>query len=150
MSLAVASLEFTQSLAAPIERAFAALTEGPHLERWFCDACESAARPGGALIMHWRGAGASPLAFVARWTRFEPPAHCSYRGGHAGYPGGDASLVDLTLAPLAEGARLTVCHALPDMPEYEPFAATFRTAWPRALARLAAYLTPSPEDALRS
>ena len=73
-----------------------------------------------------------------------PPDACGYRGGHAGYPNGDAGSVTFELEPLAAGTRLRTRHSLPGHPDYESVAARYRVAWPRALARLAAYLTPDP------
>ena len=66
-------LEFDATLAAPPERVFAALTEGRHLERWFCDACESEPHEDGRLTMRWHRAYSSPWPYDATWTAIEPP-----------------------------------------------------------------------------
>jgi uncharacterized protein YndB with AHSA1/START domain len=134
------TLAFHTELVAAPERVFAALTEARHIERWFCDAAVSVPRPGGALSFAWRRPGSSLEPYVGRWETFDPPCACTYSGGHSGYPDGDAGVIAYSLAPLGSGTRLTTLHTLPDRPEYEPIAARYRDAWPRALARLAAYL----------
>jgi uncharacterized protein YndB with AHSA1/START domain len=123
--------------AAPAD-VFAALTEARGLERWFCARAESDARAGGALTLEWRGPGASREAYAGVWTEFRPALACAYRGGHAGYPDGDAGDVRLTLEPVAGGTRVDVRHTLPDGAAHDTFAERYAAAWPRALARLAA------------
>ncbi len=41
----------------------------------------------------------------------------------------------------SDGTRLTIRHQIPARPEYEPFVARYCEAWPRAIARLEAYLS---------
>lgn len=137
------TLTFTVELAAPLARVFAALTEGRHLARWFCDACETDPVAGGRLVMHWHGARASREPYVAHWTAFAPPASAAFRGGHSGYPGGDAGEVTFALEGTEGGTRLTVSHALPVEGDYAPMVAAWQGAWPRALARLSGYLSPT-------
>ena len=137
------TLEFDADLGAPPGRAFAAITEGRHLERWFCDACESEPEEGGRLTMRWHRPGSSSMPYEATWIEFEPPERCSCRGGHEGYPNRDAGLIEFSLAPRGEGSRLHVRHVMPGGPAYESFEAAYRGAWPRALARLARYLQPT-------
>ena len=45
------------------------------------------------------------------------------------------------IAPLGSGSVLITRHRMPARLDYEPTVASYRTAWPRALSRLAAYLT---------
>jgi uncharacterized protein YndB with AHSA1/START domain len=137
-------LEFTIEVAAPPARVFAALTEARHLERWFCSRATSEARTGGELTLEWSGPRASAEPFRGRWERFDPPLRCHYQGGHSGYPGGDAGAVSFDLEPLGQGTRVIVRHRFPARPEYRPIASRYQEAWPRALDRLAAYLTPDP------
>ena len=137
-------LTFETEVAAPRSRLFAALTEARHLEHWFCARATSDPRPGGELVMTWDGPGAAAEPFRGQWTAVTPPDACGYHGGHAGYPDGDAGSVTFELEPLASGTRLHTRHTLPGQPDYEPVAARYRAAWPRALARLAVYLTPDP------
>jgi uncharacterized protein YndB with AHSA1/START domain len=135
----VTVLEFRTELGAPPERVFAALTEAAGLERWFCDAAEIHATNGGRLRLSWKSEVAS-LPFEGRWVVFEPPHACAYEGGHAGYPDGYGGRVGFELSPRPGGTTLVTRHRLPARPDYEPFAATYRAAWPRALARLSEYL----------
>jgi len=133
-------LEFRTELVSPPERVFAALTEGPHLARWFCDQAESATVAGGRLTLRWNRPGSSAQAFEGRWVVFQRPLSCAYEGGHTGYPDGYAGRAGFELAVLGGGAMLITRHRLPARPEYEPIVTVYREAWPRALARLVAYL----------
>jgi len=140
-------LAFDAALAAPAERVFAALTEARHLQRWFCDTCESEPRVNGRLLMRWTRPGSSREPFEARWVEFVPPTRAGFQGGHPGYPGGNAGTVWFELA--RDGAAATVLHVrheLPDRPEYAALLAPWREAWPRALERLRRHLAP-PADA---
>jgi uncharacterized protein YndB with AHSA1/START domain len=139
-------LEYRTELAAPVDRVFAALTEAAHLARWLSDEAESDAAPGGRVVFTWRREGSSPQPFTARWVVFQPPTSCAFEGGHAGYPDGYGGRIGFELAPRrADGSAGTVLitrHRLPTRLDYEPVIATYRSAWPRALGRLVAYLTP--------
>ncbi len=139
-------LEFETALRAPDARVFAAITEGRHLERWFCDACESEAHEDGRLTMRWRRPGASAWPYEATWTLFEAPHRCACSGGHQGYPRRDAGVIEFDIEPREGGVHLRVRHSLPDSPEYAAFAEQYRNAWPRALARLAGYLSPTTRE----
>jgi len=130
--------------AAPAD-VFAALTEARGLERWFCARAASDARAGGALSLEWRGPDASREVYAGVWTEFRPALACAYRGGHAGYPGGEAGDVRLTLEPVAGGTRVAMRHTLPDGAAYDALAERYAAAWPRALARLAA-LWPARQE----
>jgi len=132
------TLQFVLPLAAPPERVFAALTGARALEQWFCDAADSEPRVGGTLTMRWHRPRSSPEPFVATWLEFEPPRRAAFRGGHAGYPDGDAGLVRFTLEPTGDGGTsLRVDHEAPAGPVLERFVEGWRSAWPRALERLA-------------
>ncbi|HTR97086.1 MAG TPA: SRPBCC family protein [Candidatus Acidoferrales bacterium] len=136
-------LEFDLALLAPPARAFAAVTEGRHLERWFCDACESEAEDGGRLTMRWHRRSSTVWPYQGTWTEFDAPTRCRCRGGHEGYPRRDAGEITFVVEPHGTGALLRVRHEFPDVPEYEPFARGFRESWPRALERLRHYLAPA-------
>ncbi len=142
MSATAFTLELALDLLAPPSRVFAALTEARHLERWFCDFAESDPRPGGRLLMGWTKPCSSPEPYEAEWVAFDPPRLCAHEGGHSGYPDGYSGRIDLALTPAGEGTRLAVTHAFPPRREYERFVETYHLAWPKALARLEAYLTP--------
>ena len=146
-------LEFASRLAAPQSQVFATLTEADRLTRWFCDRAESEPRAGGSIVLGWTLADVMDRPFTGKWTSFVPVETCAYRGGHAGYPGDDAGLVEFVLQPgfhdvaLNEkplcSTALIVRHTFPDGPDFESFVATYATAWPRALARLEALLALS-------
>ncbi|OGF04982.1 MAG: hypothetical protein A2W00_08340 [Candidatus Eisenbacteria bacterium RBG_16_71_46] len=133
-------LDFRTELRAPIERVFAAVTEGPHLAHWLCDEARSDPQPGGRLTLIWTRPGSTPQPFEARWVVFEPTSSAAFDGGHSGYPDGYAGRVGFELASRGEGTVLVTRHRLPARPDYEPISATYRAAWPRALERLVAYL----------
>jgi uncharacterized protein YndB with AHSA1/START domain len=138
------ALEFVTELAAPQSRVFASLTEARHLERWFCDRATSDPQDGGALMLAWTGPHASAEPFRGRWIAWDPPRRCGYQGGHSGYPDGDAGTVVFALEPHGPGTRLTTQHRFPEHPDFAPIRDRYRDAWPRALGRLTAYLTPEP------
>ena len=133
-------LEFRTEIDAPIERVFAALTEGPELARWFCDYAESLPSPGGRMLMRWERAGSSLQSFEARWLVLNVPTSCAYEGGHSGYPDGYAGRIGFELARRGGETILFTRHRLPARPDYEPIADTYRAAWPRALDRLVQHL----------
>lgn len=142
-------LTFEQPLPAPKDRVFAAVTESRHLERWFCDACESEPEDGGRLTMRWHRRRSQVWPYQATWTTFDSPDRCTCRGGHEGYPNRDAGEIEFVVRANETGSVLEVRHSLPDEPEYEPFARRFRDDWPRALQRLHDYLA-SPARATRA
>ena len=136
-------LTFEVPLPVPPSRVFAAVTESRHLERWFCDACESEAEDGGRLTMRWHRRRRQTWPYQATWTVFEPPVRCSCRGGHEGYPDRNAGDITFVVRAAPAGTTLEVRHELPDAPAYENFARAFRDDWPRALDRLREYLSPA-------
>ncbi len=143
MNVAAAlTLEWTIGLAPRAERVFAAITEARHLEHWFCDAARCEPGVGGAILLRWSRAGSSAEPFEGAWTAWSPPVLAAYAGGHDGYPDRHAGTVTFALEDADGAPRLTVRHAFPPRAEYEPIADRYRDAWPRALARLTAYLTP--------
>lgn len=139
------ALTFGVSIASPTDQVFLALTEGRHLARWFCHACESEPRVNGRLVMRWTGEGSSREPFEARWVQFESPLRAAFQGGHTGYPGGNAGTVWFVLEPADDGSTmLQVSHELPAGTDYDAHVAAWRKAWPRALDRLSAFLAPMP------
>ena len=154
--MSASELQFSVELPAAPERVFVALTEAQGLKRWLCDACESEPRVNGRLALRWnRPAGAAkgspsppeprpegpPPAgagpFVARWVEFLPPLRAAFQGGNPNYPAGDAGTVWFSLAAAGPGTRLEVRHEWPASADYAAHAEVWRSAWPRALERLA-------------
>lgn len=98
------------SIAAPVERVWAVLTEPEHVGSWFGQGEPTPVnlRPGG--IMHLdHGAGRQ---FPTTIVTVEPPHRFSYRWA-SGFPGevaveGNSTLVEFTLTPEGEGTRLRV------------------------------------------
>ncbi len=136
-------LKFSTTLAAPPERVFEAITRAEHLVRWLCDAAESDPRQGGLLSMTWRRPGASAESFVATWVAFHAPASCTFSGGQSEHPNGNGGRVTWTLEASQGGTLLKTCHSMPPHIDYAPVAQRYTLAWPRALDRLAEYLTPT-------
>lgn len=141
--VATTLLEFRTELGAPPERVYAALTEGQHLTHWFCDQADSDPTEGGKVTLRWTRDDASPEPFIGHWLVLQPPTSCAFEGGHSGYPDGYAGRVGFEIARKEGGSVLITRHRLPARPEYAPIAESYAAAWPRALIRLAAYLTPT-------
>ncbi len=146
MVTATILLEFRSEFVAPPARVFTALTEADHLARWLCDSADSDAAVGGRVTLRWTGPGASLQPFEGRWVVFRRPLSCAFDGGHSGYPDGNAGRVGFELAECGLGTVLITRHRLPQRLDYEPIAEIYRGAWPRALARLAAWLDATAGD----
>ena len=104
-------IERETTIAAPVERVWAVLTEAEHIAGWFADAgAEIDLRPGGALVMQWAEHGTTH----ARVEAVEPPHRFAYRWtAHHAAPGsepaeGNSTLVEFTLSPEGDGTRLRV------------------------------------------
>jgi uncharacterized protein YndB with AHSA1/START domain len=101
------------SIAAPVERVWAVLTEPEHVGTWFGQGKPTPVdlRPGG--IMHFdHGEGRQ---FPTTIVKVDPPHYFSYRWA-SGYPGqiateGNATLVEFTLTPQDGGTLLRVVEA---------------------------------------
>jgi uncharacterized protein YndB with AHSA1/START domain len=164
--LSASELQFSVELPAAPERVFAALTEAQSLKHWLCDACESEPRVNGRLALRWnrpadaaKGSPSSPGTrlqdpppagagpFVARWVEFLPPLRAAFQGGNPNYPAGDAGTVWFSLVAEGSGTRLEVRHAWPASADYAAHAEVWRSAWPRALERLARHVAADSESA---
>lgn len=99
------------SIAAPIERVWAALTEEKHVKEWFGDsAAEIDLRPGGAILFGWTEHG----NHLGRVEVVEPPHRFSYRwarpAGTEPEPG-NSTLVEFTLSEQGGGTLLRVVES---------------------------------------
>ena len=115
-------IERETSIAAPVERVWALLTEAEHVGAWFGDAgAEIDLRPGGAMAISWEEHG----TVRARVERVEPHRLFSYRWASKmdAEPGDGAStLVEFTLEPAGGGTLLRVVEtgfAALDLPAEE-------------------------------
>nr|WSZ94786.1 SRPBCC family protein [Streptomyces sp. NBC_00857] len=98
------------TIAAPVERVWAVLTEPEHVGRWFGQGPPTPVdlRPGGIMYLDHGAYGQFRTTIVT----VDPPRHFSYRWASA-YPGevatkGNSTLVEFTLTPEGEGTRLRV------------------------------------------
>ncbi|MFJ3948848.1 SRPBCC family protein [Streptomyces libani] len=98
------------SIAAPVERVWAVLTEPEHVGSWFGQGRPTPVdlRPGGIMQLDHGEYGQFPTTIVA----VDPPRHFSYRWASA-FPGevateGNSTLVEFTLTPEGDGTRLRV------------------------------------------
>jgi uncharacterized protein YndB with AHSA1/START domain len=133
-------LAYELSVVAPPGHVFAVLTHAEHIARWFCDEAEIEPGVGGKIVMRWHRPGA--VAYEGQWVAFDPPRACAHEGGNHAYPDGYSGRVGFALAAEAGGGtRLSILHQLPARAEYEPIIERYRGAWPRAIARLEAYLS---------
>ena len=140
MITATILLEFRNEFVSAPARVFAALTEPDRLARWLCDDAVSEMMVGGRITLRWTRPGATAQPFAGHWVVFKPPLSCAFDGGHSGYPDGHAGRVGFELAAGGPGTVLITRHRMPQRPDYEPIAESYRGTWPRALARLAALL----------
>ncbi|MEU3714013.1 SRPBCC family protein [Streptomyces catenulae] len=101
------------TVAAPVERVWAVLTEPEHVGSWFGQGTPTPVdlRPGGVMHLDHGPYGRFPVVFVT----VEPPHRLSYRWA-SGHPGETATednstLVEFTLAPEGGGTRLRVTES---------------------------------------
>ena len=101
------------SIAAPVERVWAVLTEPEHVGAWFGQGtpAEIDLRPGGIMVADHGEHG----TFPARIEKIDPPHYLSYRWA-TGYPGQEttddnSTLVEFTLAPDGTGTRLRLTES---------------------------------------
>ena len=104
-------IERETSIAAPVERVWAVLTQAEHVGRWFGDAgAEIDLRPGGEMVVRWAEYGVGRMRVVD----VEPPRRFSYRWApvreHWGEDPteGTATLVEFTLDATDEQRRRSV------------------------------------------
>ncbi|MGW3007633.1 SRPBCC family protein [Streptomyces sp. NPDC001219] len=98
------------SIAAPVERVWAVLTEPEHVGSWFGQGEPTPVdlRPGGIMRLDHGEYGQFPTTVVT----VDPPHRFSYRWASA-FPGevateGNSTLVEFTLTPEGDGTRLRV------------------------------------------
>lgn len=98
------------TIAAPVERVWAVLTEPEHVGSWFGQGRPTPVdlRPGGTMQLDHGEYGQFPTTIV----KVDPPHHFSYRWASA-HPGeqaveGNSTLVEFTLTPDGDGTRLRV------------------------------------------
>jgi uncharacterized protein YndB with AHSA1/START domain len=122
--------------ASPPEAVFALFTNGEQLARWFCDACESDAAPGGVVHAAWKDEDGAAWDRVGHWQVFEPPVRASLvwddpphpaenleaeQGRHVGSeePGQaphapeHRDVLHIAIAPIEGGSSVTVLCSLP-------------------------------------
>jgi uncharacterized protein YndB with AHSA1/START domain len=137
-------IERKTSIAAPVERVWALLTEAEHLGAWFGDAgAEIDLRPGGAMALTWEEHG----TVRARVERVEPHRLFSYRWASrmdAEPAEGASTLVEFTLEPDGAGTLLRVVEsgfAALDLPadEQAERAAGNTAGWDHELRDLSGY-----------
>jgi uncharacterized protein YndB with AHSA1/START domain len=107
-------IERETTIAAPVERVWAVLTQAEHVGRWFGDAgAEIDLRPGGEMVVRWAEYGVGRMRVVD----VEPPRRFSYRWApireHWGEEPaeGNATLVEFTLDADGDGTRLRVVES---------------------------------------
>ena len=137
-------IERETTIAAPVERVWALVTEPEHLGAWFGDAgAEIDLRPGGAMALTWEEHG----TVRARVEAVEPPRRFAYRWASAmdvEPTDGHSTLVEFLLEPEAGGTRLKVVESgfgALDVPAEERAAKSDDNAegWAHELGHLAEY-----------
>ncbi|MFJ8672618.1 SRPBCC family protein [Streptomyces sp. NPDC093589] len=98
------------TIAAPVERVWAVLTEPEHVGKWFGQGEPTPVdlRPGGVMYLDHGEYGQFPTTIV----KVDPPHFFSYRWASA-FPGevaveGNSTLVEFTLTPEGDGTHLRV------------------------------------------
>ena len=128
---------------APPNVVWAIVTEARHLAGWFSDEAEIDLRPGGAMVLTWRGHG----TYRARVETVDPPVTFAFRwvlrDGEEPLLGG-STMVVMTLTATDAGTRLRVVESgFSDLswPEHERarYAAQNADGWVRELDELRAY-----------
>lgn len=142
--------EFTVSrtitIAAPIDRVWAAVTEAEHIARWFP---EHASLPPVAVgttgVFGWSDYGDFPV----RVEELDPPRTIAYRWGNSNasastLESGETTVFRFTLEPVDAGTRLTVVETGFDALR-DPIASmeSNRGGWNSELDELVAYLEGS-------
>jgi uncharacterized protein YndB with AHSA1/START domain len=101
------------SIAAPVERVWAVLTESEHVGTWFGQGTpvEIDLRPGGIMVLDHGEHG----TFPTRIEKVDPPHYLAYRWASA-YPGQEATetnstLVEFTLTPDGDRTRLSLIES---------------------------------------
>jgi uncharacterized protein YndB with AHSA1/START domain len=109
------------------EQVFALLTEGAHLARWFCDACDSDAQLGGEVHASWTDEDDEPWDRVGVWVEFDAPYRLTLRWlpvqtaadlANPEAPPADPEAHDelkFAIAPHPMGAMLTVLSPPPQV-----------------------------------
>lgn len=135
------------SIAAPVERVWAVLTEPEHVGSWFGQGAptEVDLRPGGIMMLDHGQYG----VFPTRVEKVDPPHYFAYRWASA-FPGEAATdtnstLVEFTLAPEGDGTRLTLTEsgfASLSIPEHRQATAGYEShsnGWTEVLGNLLTY-----------
>ena len=101
------------TIAAPIERVWAVLTEAENIGQWFGPGhpTEIDLRPGGIMVLDHSAHGVFPTRIV----KVDPPHYFSYRWASA-FPGQEATdanstLVEFTLTPVGAQTRLNLVES---------------------------------------
>ena len=136
--------DFTESLPAPPERVFAALTDESQLTRWFAESAEIDPRAGGEFRFWGKYTCGTPARWQARQKllRIEPPTLIEFA-----WPFGDGcdSEVTLTLTrdPNASGGEGTILkgrHHFPEAPATDRPLDLVDDMWRIACANLRGFL----------
>jgi uncharacterized protein YndB with AHSA1/START domain len=135
------------TIAAPVERVWAVLTEPEHVGTWFGQGkpIEIDLRPGGLMVLDHGQYG----TFPTRIEKVDPPHYFAYRWASA-YPGEEANdtnstLVEFTLTPDDGGTRLSLSESgfasLVVPADREPFASheSHSSGWTEVLQTLVAH-----------
>ena len=94
---------------APPNVVWAIVTEARHLAGWFSDEAEIDLRPGGRMLLTWRGHG----TYEGRVETVEPPRAFAFRWQtrDGGFSETNSTLVVMTLEPEGEATRLRVVES---------------------------------------
>jgi uncharacterized protein YndB with AHSA1/START domain len=156
-----------RDLPAPPAEVFILFTEGPQLARWFCDAADSDAQPGGEIHAVWADdEGGEDWERTGTWVAFEAPhlaviawqsaetAHVDPAGAEVGQPAAapPADFLRVAIAPrtLDDGSvasTVTVISPLLAQSRIRPevMQEAVQHGWQLAFAQLEAILSGQAE-----
>jgi len=135
------SVSRTITIAAPLEKVWAAITEPEHIAKWAgSEASISAIEAGGTGVWTFEGYGSVPVAI----EELDPPRTVAYRWGNMDSPTIDpvvSTVFRFTLAAVDGGTQLTVVESgFENLADPPARMADNREGWTSELDELVAYL----------
>jgi uncharacterized protein YndB with AHSA1/START domain len=142
----VDTIEQDITLAAPVDRVWAVLTESDHMSAWFGPASVDL-RPGGAILFQHSGHGMIPAVI----EHLEPARTLAFRWAVIGPPGerprpGNCTEVEFTLVPEGSSTRLYLresgfSEVEATLEELQVRYDANKAGWPGVLGRLKAHIS---------
>ena len=109
LAVALDAIERETLIDAPPRVVWSIVTEARHLAGWFSDEAEIDLRPGGRMLLTWRGHG----TYAGRVETVDPPRLFAFRWQtrEGEFSGANSTLVVMTLEAEETGTRLRVVES---------------------------------------